>query len=103
MGKMLEEIRDEFLPESARSRKSMTSYSQTEKGNNHTKTSYIDKSSNKAYEEVSEEQAVIMNKHLNEMSEATLRSMLRCLKSTKSSPEVQKLVLIRLGELSAAE
>lgn len=103
MGTILEEIRDEFLPESARGRKSLSMSSQTERGDEVMKTPHHDGGSKAGDQEVSEEQATIMNKHLSEMSEHTLKSMMKCLKSSNSSPEIQKLVLIRLGEISTAE
>lgn len=113
MGTILEEIRDEFLPENARKRRVSSRPSQTDCPDdmegapslNRTCESSNDK--DKLNETAvnamvpSEEQLTIMNKHLAEMTESTLRSMLKCLKSTNSGPEVQKLVILRLGELSA--
>lgn len=116
MGLILEEIRDEFLPESARSKRALSSQTEmpdatfetpspnmtalaeggTEKNSFHT-----DSKAEANGVGPTEEQLTIMNKHLREMTDSTLRSMLRCLKSTNSSPEVQKLVILRLGELSA--
>lgn len=96
MGNILEEIREEFLPGSAPTRQSSTQLTQMDKSEEGDQTSptYIGGkgNGNKMEDSVpSEEQRAMMNKHLNEMSETTLRSMLNCLKSTNSSPEVQKM------------
>lgn len=115
MGLILEEIRDKFLPESARNRRVSSRLSQTEEADgagmggssalnksfernngNHRKSTGNDNVPN-------QEQLNAMNKHLQEMSESTLRSMLKCLKTTNSSPDIQRLVILRLGELSAEQ
>lgn len=119
MGLLLEEIRDEFLPDSARNKKVTSSPTQTDgparmtasvatEGTPSLNETHIPEATNNEHNKTgvddtvpTEEQLTLMNKHLSEMTDSTLRSVLRCLKSTNSSQEVQKLVVLRLGEISA--
>lgn len=114
MGHILEDIREEFLPSSAKSttptRKARNSQDREdvqksptlkspyqEQSQNHTPTNSHDDSKMRA------DQNELMGNHLLGMKLSTLKSMLKCLKKSGSSPEVQKMILLRIGELISEE
>lgn len=112
MGKILEEIRDEALPPALKQRKDRGSTSslgqQTEEKvveeNAAAKNDHLDPRTLNSSENVANsEHLAIMDKHLSEMGESTLRSMLKCLVNTNSGPEVQNMVLLKLGKISASQ
>lgn len=110
MGVILEEIRDEELARKSNRKGRVSSTStgqQTDEVQGATAADYKDHIANTEQngqvgnDDDKKNHLAVMDMHLSEMSESTLRSMLRCLINTNSSPEVQNLVLLKLGKISA--
>lgn len=108
MGHILEDIRDEFLPMSAKSTPQRSGNQSSRRKDDEMTTPQ--KSSQEQSMACSQDdsrmrkdQTESMNNHLSGMNISTLKSMLKCLKKSNSSPEVQKLILLRIGELISEE
>lgn len=107
MGHILEDIRDEFLPSSAKSatprKKTNHSLNREDMQKSPPQTQSQDHSAAQTESKMRADQNELMGNHLQGMSIGTLKSMLKCLKNTDSSPEVQKMILLRIGELISEE
>lgn len=112
MGKILEEIREELLMKAGLtvSNPPFAEQQTTVSGNTTTPDvetfGKLDDTSLEISQEgslMSAEQIEIMNGHLKDMSKNTLKSTLKCLQSSNASPEVQNLIVMKIGQLTVIE
>lgn len=106
MGKILKEIRDELLWKTSPTNGGSALKNQQTPNVSATgdeipiKHDNPTKDLSRDYSVMSEEQAEIMNNHLKYMNKNTLKSMLKCLQSSNSIPEVQNLIIMKISQLT---